>query len=68
MVELYVALAQNKPAKGDKKAWDEKTQALVTAAKAVAKGDKDAVKKLMDANNCQTCHEAHSDRKIPLPP
>ena len=33
LVELYEALAANKPPKGDEASWKEKTAALVAAAK-----------------------------------
>lgn len=53
LVELFTALAANKPPKGDEASWKEKTGALLTAAKA---GDGAALKK---AANCGGCHGAH---------
>lgn len=57
----YTALALNKPPKGDAASWKEKTEALVKAAKAVAKDDKDkaAIAELKKASNCKACHTPH---------
>ena len=38
LLELYTALGQNKPPKGDAKSWNEKTDALVSAAACVLLG------------------------------
>ena len=59
LVELFTALAANEPPKGEAKSWKAKTSALVSAAKAVAKGDEGAGKKLLGAANCAACHKAH---------
>ena len=53
LVELFTALCQNTPPKGDAAAWKEKTSALVEAAK---KADGAALKKLA---NCGACHKVH---------
>jgi hypothetical protein len=53
LVELFTALSQNTPPKGDADSWKEKTGALLKAAKA---GDGAALKK---AANCGACHKAH---------
>lgn len=67
LVALYVALTQNKPPKGDVKSWQRKTTALLEAAKAVAKNDKDekAVAKLDDLTDCTQCHADHRIKKSP---
>lgn len=57
MIEFLEALHANKPPKGDAKAWDERTTAILKAAK---DGDKDALKK---ATNCKTCHETFRPAK-----
>lgn len=63
LVVLYVALAKNKPAKGDDTSWKQKTEAIVKAAKAVASSDdKAAVADLNKATNCKVCHEAHKSK------
>jgi hypothetical protein len=51
LLELYTALSQNKPPKGDAASWKEKTGALVTAAKAAAAGDKGYGAKVKAAAN-----------------
>jgi hypothetical protein len=51
--ELYMALALNKPPKGDAASWKAKTEAINKAFKA---GDKDALKQ---ATKCAVCHDAH---------
>lgn len=59
LLELYQALAANKPKKGDDKSWKEKTEALVSAAQAALKGEADAGEKLTKAKDCKTCHMVH---------
>ena len=59
LVDLYKALAANKPPKGDQKSWDEKTGALVKAAEALQKGTPNAKAQLKTAANCKACHSAH---------
>jgi hypothetical protein len=59
LLELYKALAENKPKKGDDKSWKEKTEALVTAAQSALKGEADAGEKLTKAKDCKTCHMVH---------
>jgi hypothetical protein len=59
LVELYVALGQNKPPKGDAKSWKSKTDALLSAAKAVVADEKGAGPKLKMAANCMACHKVH---------
>lgn len=58
LVELFEALAKCKPPVGSEASWNEKTAALVTAAKEVAAG-KPAQKALMEAANCSACHNEH---------
>ncbi len=59
LAELYTALGKNKPPKGEGKEWDEKTEALIKAAKAMVEGKAGADKDLMKASNCMNCHSAH---------
>jgi len=60
LLEMYVALAKNKPPQGDADSWKKKTDALVDAAKLCVDGKKDdGVPKLNAASNCQGCHKAH---------
>jgi hypothetical protein len=51
LVEAYTVLAQNKPPMGDEKAWKERTEAIIKAAKS---DDGEALKK---ATNCGSCHK-----------
>lgn len=59
LVELYEALALNKPPKGEAESWKAKTDALVAAAKAAKAGEADAGKKLEAASKCGACHSVH---------
>jgi hypothetical protein len=59
LVEMFVALAANKPPKGEAASWKAKTGALVKAAKAAAAGDEGAGAALKKAANCGACHKVH---------
>jgi hypothetical protein len=59
LVELYVALAANKPPKGEAADWKTKTDALVAAAKDAEAGKEGAGAALKKAYNCGACHSAH---------
>jgi hypothetical protein len=59
LVELYVALGQNKPPKGSADSWKERTEALVVASKSVAKGEDAGIGALKKAVNCAGCHKLH---------
>ncbi|MGD9722969.1 MAG: hypothetical protein AB7O59_21350 [Pirellulales bacterium] len=59
LLELYQALAENKPPKGELASWKEKTDALVAAAQAVVDGKEGAGPKLQKAANCAACHKEH---------
>lgn len=59
LVELFTALAANKPPKGDEDSWKAKTKALLEGAKGVAAGKEDAGKALKAAANCMACHKEH---------
>jgi hypothetical protein len=59
LVELYVALGQNKPPKGSPESWKSLTEALVFASKSVAKGEDAGVGALKKASNCMGCHRVH---------
>jgi hypothetical protein len=56
LLGLYVDLAKNKPPKGEEGDWKERTEAIVTAAKAVVEDKEDAPKKLAAATKCMDCH------------
>jgi surface antigen len=59
LVELFTALSENSPPKGEKESWKKKTKALVDAAKSLADGGTGAGKKLGGAANCKACHSSH---------
>jgi hypothetical protein len=63
LLELYVALSQNKPPKGTLKDWKKRTGAMVAAAKAVVAGKKGAEKKLGATVDCMACHMRHRPKK-----
>jgi hypothetical protein len=57
LVEMFKAMTQNKPPKGESESWKSKTDALLTAAKG------DDGKALGKAANCMACHEVHKGKK-----
>jgi len=61
LAELYKALSQNSPPKGDAEDWKKVTGALAKASAAAATGDAAAAKSLIKLANCQGCHDKHKD-------
>ncbi len=59
LLELYTALAQNKPPKGDDKEWKAKCEVIVAACKDCVEGKDGAGQKLARACDCKACHTAH---------
>lgn len=59
LVKLYQALAALRPPRGDAASWEEKTKALLSAARAAAEGKPDAAAELTRVANCAACHKAH---------
>lgn len=57
LVELFTALSQNTPKKGEAEEWKAKTGALLAAAKA------DDGKALSAAANCKGCHDVFKGGK-----
>jgi hypothetical protein len=57
LIIAYEALGQNKPPMGDEKAWKERTEAIVKAAKG---NDVAALKK---ATDCKSCHTEFKKKK-----
>ena len=58
LVEMFIALHENTPPKGEKDSWAKVTKALVDAAKAVDEGkDEAAGKSLAKLVNCGACHK-----------
>jgi hypothetical protein len=59
LLEMYTALAENKPPQGDAASWKRFTDGLVAAARAAVGGDAKAGKLLKKAANCMACHNVH---------
>lgn len=59
LLDLVEALPQNKPPRGTDESWQQKTEALIAAAKGVVDGDAGAADKLKKASNCAACHREH---------
>jgi hypothetical protein len=61
LVELYTALSQNPPPKGEAASWKAKTGALIAAAKKAAEGDEKAAMSLLKLASCKGCHNVHKE-------
>jgi hypothetical protein len=59
LLDMFTALAANKPPKGDDASWKEYTGALLAAAKEAHAGKDGAGDKLKKAANCAGCHGKH---------
>ena len=59
LVAMLTALTKLEPPKGETPSWQQKTGALLAAAKSVIAGDKGAGVKLANAADCKGCHSAH---------
>ena len=59
LVAMLKALTKLEPPKGEAASWQQKTGALLAAAKSVVAGDKGAGVKLANAADCKGCHSAH---------
>jgi hypothetical protein len=62
LLAMYQALELNKPPKGEDAEWKKRTEALVKAANASVKNDKEAAKLLKEATNCASCHKVHKGK------
>jgi hypothetical protein len=64
LIDMFVAMHQNIPPKGDRTAWEKITQSLVDAAKAVDDGkDEKAGRSLAKLLNCKACHGTFKAQK-----
>jgi len=61
LVALFEDLQLNKPPHGDPQSWEEKTHAIVEAAQAAARNEKEARTLLKRAIDCRSCHQSHKD-------
>lgn len=60
LLEMYQALAKNKPPQGAADSWKTKCDALIEGAKLYVDGKKDDAKtKLTAAKDCKGCHSVH---------
>ena len=59
LLDLYQALARNKPPRGDAQAWADRTSLLVAAAQAAVDGKPEAAQELKKVSNCMACHSEH---------
>ncbi|HEX7898565.1 MAG TPA: hypothetical protein VF950_12445 [Planctomycetota bacterium] len=55
----YKAIAAQKPAVGDAKAWKGRTDAVIAALADLAAKKPGAVDRVHAATECRACHEAH---------
>lgn len=63
LVELYTALAANKPPKGDEAGFKEKASELLAAAKEAEEGKAGAADKVNAIfMKCMACHSAHKGK------
>jgi hypothetical protein len=62
LLELYTALAANKPPKGEAEAWKDKATGITTAIQSVIDGKEGADVDLRKALNCKACHTSHRGR------
>ncbi|MGB7345065.1 MAG: hypothetical protein WBD20_12700 [Pirellulaceae bacterium] len=61
--EMLVALAKNKPPRGEQESWEKLTGALVKAGEAAVNGDENAGAMLKKGANCKACHSEHQPKK-----
>jgi hypothetical protein len=59
LVDLYVEMAKNEPAKGTAESWKQKTETLIRAARDVEAGKAGAGVAFREAVDCENCHKAH---------
>lgn len=59
LVDMYKAMEQADPPKGDKDHWKKLTKAMVKAAEDVRDKKEGATKELENATKCADCHKAH---------
>lgn len=58
-LDLYKAMLDTKPPKGDQAAYKEKVQKLIVATEEVVEKKPDATAHYKDAVNCKACHSEH---------
>jgi hypothetical protein len=58
-LELYKAMLDTKPPKGEQAAYKEKVQKLIAATEEVVEKKPDATAHYKEAVNCKACHSEH---------
>lgn len=59
LLDAYVSLVENTPAKGDIESWHKLAGGSALAAAKVVVGREDSLKELEAATNCKACHDIH---------
>ena len=59
LLKAYEAMAEVKPPKGDKDAWDKRLEELIAATKDLHDGKDGSVEAFKTAGNCKACHKEH---------
>ncbi|MBM3839518.1 MAG: hypothetical protein FJ398_16415 [Verrucomicrobia bacterium] len=59
LVEYYESLPLCTPERGEKTSWNQKSTALLKAAKALKSGEAGALDGFKKAVNCKACHSLH---------
>lgn len=59
LLSMYISLWENKPPKGDPKAWAEKTTPMVVNAAKTLLNEEGAPAALKAIVNCAACHKDH---------
>lgn len=62
-LELYKAMVDTKPPKGEQDAYKEKVAKLITATEEVIAKKPEAIAHYKDAVNCKACHSEHKADK-----
>ena len=60
-LDMYKAMADTKPPKGDQAAFKEKVTKLITATQELVDKKQDGVAHYKEAVNCKACHSEHKN-------
>ena len=63
LLDLYLALWNNKPPRGDLQSWKNKTGDVIVAAARVVLNEDGALEQLDQATDCRACHNVHRPKK-----
>lgn len=59
LLDLYLALWDNKPPRGEMESWKAMSGEAIVAAAKVVLDEKGAIDRLETATDCRACHNAH---------